>query len=647
MPAGSNGEAAYTVHHQVCVGGVAELRDLQRRVRERNVRIRALLDEHEADEDAMSRLSVTVAEAAEESRTAAAAAILEAQQEGDARVAACEQRWSASVSDLEARLEHQRVHFEGQVATLQTNWRDAIATIRQLEATLDKQHTAALTVTSSAATLLLQQQEGGGGGAPASMSSTRVASVSHTAEHQHARWNGGPRSTGTSNSTSVESMPHAARAALHHHGSTSAGADADSRSAEGGNATGRSRQQHLEREAYAARAELLREREERHRLAAELESTRGEMRVQADRQHADAADARRVATQGPPSDAVPSPLAQTLPPGPPRPATPAENEDGTPPPRVCPPEPTARTSSGAAVLDDEAARDATPPRPSGLARRRQVPIDPPTPSDDDPRLGHGGAMAPSPDPSTVADDSRPGTAQHTPERDITKRRPLHAPRDIEARTVAPMPDAPTRGGGAAEAPPYVAQRQTAPRPAVSVTYVRETSMQLQDATARPTAPQPRGRLTLGLVLGLRRQTAGLLGIEVVRVRPDSPAAHADIRAHSLLVELGGCPLRSSDDVAAVLRDLKSSEEARVASGGAAGGVARLPFQVIDLDTASAGQSRVGFLRIALLDLAVGPFNHHREHYTAPLRDLAPVTEFDDDTDNSQQQPQQPHPQPQH
>jgi hypothetical protein len=171
----------------------------------------------------------------------------------------------------------------------------------------------------------------------------------------------------------------------------------------------------------------------------------------------------------------------------------------------------------------------------------------------------------------------------------------------------------------------------------------------RSASADSAASKKEGdNLTLGLVLGLRRQDCHLLGIEVVRVIPGSPAHLAGIRPRSLLVELNGRRITCSQDVQNVLVDIKRREQLRNRVGDYQSTHLLIPFQCIDLPRPTEGRAYLdaeegssrseleledgrrlsweGHLRLDVSRLAVGPFNHHKEHFAGSPTDLAPVSE---------------------
>jgi hypothetical protein len=185
-------------------------------------------------------------------------------------------------------------------------------------------------------------------------------------------------------------------------------------------------------------------------------------------------------------------------------------------------------------------------------------------------------------------------------------------------------------------------------------------------------------VTLGLVLGLRRQSCRLVGVEVLRVLPGSPAHNAGIRPRSVLVELNGIPIRSSKDVQVALQQVKRYVHRRRRQDAQwTTNEVLVPFQVIDLprshradgsfapypasgtstpqpqsgrsasvgsayyteeDFAESSKSELeledgrrlsweGHIRLDISNLAIGPFNQHKEHFVSSPTDLAPVTEF--------------------
>jgi hypothetical protein len=333
--------------------------------------------------------------------------------------------------------------------------------------------------------------------------------------------------------------------------------------------------------------DLFREREEKHILSSKLEAER--LR----------GAASSVAPRGP-GAAPPMPIDST----PPRPNRPtvrpsdaSVSSEGAQREQYAAPYAGGGDFSGA----DAEARFGTPPRPSSLGGRRPTTEAPTLGDDTDAATQHRpplSAHAGWGEQSTIAGDS----TYNTPDRNDARKLPAAV---ANAHSEAPI--AASGGSGARDG----------------------------------------GTLTLGLVLGKRREAVrNLLGIEVVNVMPNSPAAAAGLRPRSILLEVNGWKLRTSSDLAAALLALKESELERNRRGEPPRSHVTVPFQALNLPKATQEENLAlsgtqtslddqgrrlsweGTFDVDVSHLAVGPFNQRRERYIGSPTDFAPVHELE-------------------
>jgi hypothetical protein len=548
-----------------------QLIELSERVRERHRQIQELMADQEMDQQRerklLSMLDGHISEGRHRHLQDQRAWKSEVERVAD-RVQA---DWAARAAAAEREIEHQKARHQQEVAKLHHSLQEAVSSARKLEARLDSQQTAASVVMHAAAQDSLMQR--------------RVASITHNRQHldrSRASLEDSASAPGGRHQTRQQQQeqhhPHAASGVLSDVGSTSA----ESIRVDEALYT---KFREVDRKAYEYKKDLHKERETNHRLAAEVDSLRQELAL-ASKDHT---PVRQHQQQHPAAPAVTGTGGAH-----------SQHTQQHHQQRSALSE-TASTSAESRRLDmydggGESEVRRTPPRPSALAGGRRV-LDAPTPGGDTPTpppsrtrasvqvQQHGAGINVSASESTIAGDSRAQTAANSPER-----------------------GGGSGGGGGANA----------------------------------------GKITLGLVLGMRRQNAHQLGIEVTEVTKSSPADVAGIRPRSLLVELNGRQLLSSRDVADTLHQIKQAFLDQRARGEPLPTNVLIPFQCLNLPRvrshpdaldASATISEVdlegrrisweGRMTVDLSELAVGPFNHRRQHYVGSPTELAPIMEVMD------------------